>query len=463
MYNIEEIKQQCARVIQYSQCIAEPQLDDLFSRWETSKRKFIERFGGLIYEWPEPIEFILDPREKRNKALAFIDTVCTVYDNSSLADFLDLNIDSFFENKVSNSNDSNIPTGMKLIKAFKFFESNKEALRDMQDLASQLIQEDCIKGTLCFSVHPLDFLSSSENTYNWRSCHALDGEYRSGNLSYMVDDCTFMVYLKGADGVKLRAFGPDVPWNSKKWRMLMHTSENDEIVFAGRQYPFNSKSGIDTVLNIYNNLIIAHQTMTRPWLFGAFKKYSSWESNYIESYTTPEGEVYNLDEKYFVYNYQLIGINEAVVAGIGALNYNDLLQSSCYKYPYYALLNKNAYYHHPNELRDNPLNIGGRVLCLHCGQHEISNPETMRCDQCELAYGYEENEIYSSCSNCGARICIEDAPWVGESEYVCEHCYSNYCLVCDSCGEAHYSDRMRTVRINDYEYECLCPHCYNNK
>ena len=28
-----------------------------------------------------------------------------------------------------------------------------------------------------------DYLSLSENAFNWRSCHALDGEYRAGNLS----------------------------------------------------------------------------------------------------------------------------------------------------------------------------------------------------------------------------------------------------------------------------------------
>lgn len=84
-----------------------------------------------------------------------------------------------------------------------------------------LIQEDKVTGILCLSIHPLDYLSLSENTYNWRSCHALDGEYRAGNLSYMMDNTTVVCYLKGEDEAELPHFPAEVKWNSKKWRMLL--------------------------------------------------------------------------------------------------------------------------------------------------------------------------------------------------------------------------------------------------
>ena len=195
----EDIKQQFKEVIKYSQHIEDPKVEYLFREWSANKEKFINLFGGLIYEWPQPVEFTLDDHQKKNRAMEFADIVADSFNNSDLAGFIDDNIDTFFENKVSNDNYNGIPKGMKLLKAFKYFEDNKCVLRNIQDMASQIIQEDKIKGTLCFSIHPLDFLSSSENTYNWRSCHSLDGEFRAGNLSYMVDDCTFMIYLKGAD------------------------------------------------------------------------------------------------------------------------------------------------------------------------------------------------------------------------------------------------------------------------
>lgn len=458
----EDIKQQFREVIEYSQCISNPQVDKLFERWEQNKEKFIKRFGGLIYEHPEPVEFLLDPYEKRHKAMEFIDCVSETFNNASLADFLDENLDSFYENKVSNSCGHAIPEGMKLIKAFKFFESNKKALRDMQDIASQLIQENKIKGTLCFSVHPLDFLSSSENTYNWRSCHALDGEYRAGNLSYMADNCTFMVYLKGAEKVNLPSFGPLVQWNSKKWRMLIYAAENDEIMFAGRQYPFSSRTGIDTVLNIYNNLF---QNSQREYPFSyPSSKYHYWSDDYIDKYSPKSiledtTEPIYLDEKYLIISNHLIALPTIIRQNYNALNYNDVLQSTCYTHPYYTVLNPWGY-HDIKQLSENPIRVGEEIPCLLCGQELIVHPETMRCDDCESKYGYEENDTWGSCSNCGRRIYVDDAPSVGiYDELVCDECYENHCFICDNCGEAHYNENRHFVSTPLMGDLYVCGHC----
>ena len=55
-----EIKQQFKEVIKYSQGISDPKVDRLFEDWEMNKSKFIKRFGGLIYEQPDPVELTLD-------------------------------------------------------------------------------------------------------------------------------------------------------------------------------------------------------------------------------------------------------------------------------------------------------------------------------------------------------------------------------------------------------------------
>ncbi len=457
MYNIDELKAQVSEVISYSQGIPDPHLDYVMREWESNKRKFIDRFGGLVFEWPEPVEFTLDPVEKKRRASEFIDCVSHTFDNEALAAFLDLNLDSFFENKVSNAGGKNIPEGMKLIKAFKFFESNKQALRDMQDIASQMIQENKVKGTLCFSVHPLDFLSSSENTYNWRSCHALDGEYRAGNLSYMVDSTTFMVYLKGANNTCLSAFPPAVKWNSKKWRMLIHASEDDRFMFAGRQYPFSSKAGIDLVLNIYNNFLIEESHY-------ASCKYKRWNVDYIDSYVPADAinmdDTRLLDYRYLIVAGKLIAIDDIVKAAPGALNYNDILCSTCYRYPYYTILNSWEWYS-LDYYKEHPIVIGGEIPCVHCGSELIRDPETMRCDDCERDYGYEENDSYGHCENCGCRIYYDDAYYVND-EYICDHCFNNDCFVCDHCGEAFYNAEKHYVEIEEDEVEYVCSHCYMN-
>ena len=248
---LKTIKEQVRKVIQYSQDIPDPQIDELMDNWLRAKSRFIDAFGGkLIWEYPVPCTFTLDESEKECRIAEFIDYIDDKYDNIDLKSFISRNQETFFENKVNiNSlhNGKSIPRGMKLLKAFKYFISGERALDDIQTRASQIIQENKMSGTLCFSVHPLDFLSSSENTYNWRSCHALDGEYRAGNLSYMQDNSTIICYLRGADNVKLPLFPDDVPWNNKKWRVLIHISEKSDMIFSGRQYPFTSSNGIELV------------------------------------------------------------------------------------------------------------------------------------------------------------------------------------------------------------------------
>lgn len=461
----EDIKQQFKSVISHSQNIPDPKVDELFRKWETNKAKFINRFGGLIYEWSGPIEFTLDDTQKRQRAMEFATTVSDTFNNPALAEFIDENLDSFFDNKVSKSLNEKVPVGMKLLKAFKYFEPNGAALRSIQDLASNIIQENKIRGTLCFSVHPLDFLSSSENTYNWRSCHALDGEYRAGNLSYMTDKCTFMVYLKGADNQKLYGFGP-VEWNSKKWRMLIHAAEDDSIMFAGRQYPFSSKSGIDTVLNIYNNLMVIGPK-EKPWIATWFK-YGGWRADYVDSYVpydaTNAEDTRHLAARYIVYDNQLVDISKVVQEGLNCLNYNDILQSTCYLYPYYAIYDPYGY-HSVNNLLAHPVIVGEEVLCLHCGKELISDPETMRCNDCELNFGTEENDVYSVCDCCGTRIYIDDATEVGDNEeLVCDACFHAYAFVCDCCGNAYF-DSDRVFVPDKHNKECgswYCRGCYED-
>ena len=157
-------------------------------------------------------------------------------------------IESFLEKQASN------------------FEEDEKTLSAMQDYASTVIQENKITGKLCISVHPLDYLSSSENTYKWKSCHSLNGEYRAGNLSYMCDTSTIICYIKGEEEAKLPNFPSDVLWNSKKWRVLLNISDYKDIVFAGRQYPFSS---ID-LLNKVKDILISKTKILAPW------GYSNW-------------------------------------------------------------------------------------------------------------------------------------------------------------------------------------------
>ena len=204
---ITDIQPKVNQVLNYSQDLYGniiANTDKIFDKWAKNKQSFFEAFGNkLIWECPKEVCIQLDEKKKEEKISNFLTyLVFSGCENCiDLCNFIKANKETFFDNFIAKKykyKDIEIPQGMKIVKAFKYFISdNKEKLNDIQSHASRIIQETKITGTLCFSIHPLDYLSISENTYNWRSCHALDGEYRLGNIGYMQDKTTLICYIRG--------------------------------------------------------------------------------------------------------------------------------------------------------------------------------------------------------------------------------------------------------------------------
>ena len=453
---ITNIKKQFIRVIQHSQRIDEPKVDKLFDKWLDAKRDIIEAWGGkYIIEVPDPICFELEKDEKRSRLNEFINVVYDRYDNEELAEFLEwASIDEIFHNKLERDfylgGDKKIPAGTKIIRAFKYFESNEQILRELQDRLSMILQEDKIVGKLCFSVHPLDFLSASENNYHWRSCHALDGDYRAGNLSYMLDRSTIMCYLKKpGELVQLPNFPEDVLWNSKKWRMWVFLSDRWDALFAGRQYPFFSRSALDLV---QKNLLFSLKKNTIHW--------SDWHDDYIASFKRKEDNSYgsesDLDGRHISMNYNIYKMRDLVSDCEDPLHFNDLLESSCY-IPYYCWDKTSG--------RKKPsihFTIGHSVPCLCCdGKHSIYRSNSVMCDPCELTFGEGSNEYFAYCDHCDTRQIRDSLMWIESADQlICKDCYTNLVRQCEKCGYAWFE----TDLIFDREIEqWICPWCQGQK
>lgn len=450
MENIEVIKEQFAKVISFSQGIAEPHIDELFKNWYNAKQQFIKAFGNqLIFEMPDEISFELGEMEKQQRISEFIRSVENHWGNPALAEFIDNNRHGFFANQVLNGIESDdgikIPKGMKLVKAIKFFEKDEKALADIQNMASRIIQESKISGKLCLSVHPLDFLSSSENTYNWRSCHALDGEYRSGNLSYMVDQSTIICYLKskGKEEI-LPNFPSDLKWNSKKWRMLLFFSNDMTMMFAGRQYPFVSS----TALDIVTSRLLPQTHLPHTWTKWSNKKVRKFNDD-----TT--GVVHTLNDAYVPVGGQLKAMHDLIHEGESSMCFNDLLSSSCYD-PYYCYAEGFwAGCSTGNTRPSTHFVIGGPINCLDCGKDIISISETMRCTYCEEDHGSLNTDDFGYCACCGRHLYYDNATWVGDDP-ICPQCASSEVEQCDDCGDVFYKEDIIYDRASGASY---CPHC----
>ena len=452
----EEIKEQFEKVVSFSQDIDMDILnvDQLFDEWLEAKRDIIEAFDGkLIYEVEKPIQFHLDPQDRQKRFDDFVYRIYSIYDNKELADFLTNNCDGFYENTVCvpyEKDDIKIPKGMKLVKAFKFFEKEKSLLEQFQIQASQVIQEDKIEGKLCFSVHPLDFLSVSVNNYNWRSCHALDGEYCAGNLSYMRDKSTIICYLKGSEeDTNLPMFPLDVPWNSKKWRVLLYLSDKWDMIMAGRQYPFASENGLDIALTFLLDALKMNAAM------GDF---TSWRCDYVSGYTTKSGKERELSALYIPIRGRLYDFANIVEDLPNSLQFNDLLHSSTYHEPYYSI--KHDYGWMFSEPSIPKISVGGEVQCLCCNHRRIQDHDMMVCRTCADHYDlYNNGENHPTCDCCGSRIYDDD--WYDvEGETLCRNCYERECFVCASCECDCFNDDKHYDRAND---EYICTRCMEER
>jgi hypothetical protein len=445
MTPITIIEEQVAKVLSHSQGIAEASPSAMLKQWYEAKKNFIEHWDDYIYEVPEPITFHLSKEEKRGRFNEFVDSIDNTYNNKDLVYFLDwLTVDEVFSNHLNRDYEINdntkIAKNTKVSKALKYFENDEFVLRKVQDQLSTIIQEDKITGTLCFSVHPLDYLSASENTYHWRSCHALDGDYRSGNLQYMMDTSTVICYLRGAQNQKLPNFPEDVRWNSKKWRMLLFLSDHQNAMFAGRQYPFFSPSALDIIKDAFLVSIDKRPTPWSVW-YNDFLKSFPRDSAASQGFYAPSEDTW-LQGRHISMNGEIYKMTSLIQEPRPRLFYNDLLESSCY-IPYYC------WNHYTGDKIS--FHIGASVLCPFCGENSLQHSELMCCDKC-----YEGTELddYIYCDRCDRRIPVRDAYYIETEDYtVCSDCYETDVMTCDRCGEAWLSVNIQYHRDAE-EYQC---------
>lgn len=441
---IDEIKPLFDKVIRYNTHVdGEYDSVPILQQWWENKQQLITALGDtLIYELPSKITFELDKKEKKNQYFAFCEEI-EKYENNDLLNFVSwCGTDYFYKNKIDEPYDQNgyfIPRGVKVIKAFKFFEQDPVILDEIQTKASRTIQKNKITGTMCLSVHPLDFLSSSENTHNWRSCHSLDGDYRAGNLSYMTDQTTVICYLRSDDLAVLPGFPDDVPWTNKKWRMLLTVdTKNFRALFAGRQYPFFSKAALDTILQTIRKL---------PFFRG---NWSNWHNDYLTkqfSYQEPEPfERYDYGNRPFAMGRYYYILENFIQNDPSELHFNDLLRSSVYT-PYYCWRDSMSL--GPIQ----PIKIGWSPTCPVCGKDKIINTDELTCSWCATC---AKTTKIGECVVCGRTVENDENYSHIAMDLVCENCYNQHVHKCNKCHqELIYWDLLYNRDTHDY----TCAYC----
>jgi hypothetical protein len=222
--------------------------------------------------------------------------------------------------------------------------------------------------------------------------------------------------------------------------MLLFISEDWEVMFAGRQYPFFSRPALDIIIKNFQPVFGSHWT--------------GWHDDQISTYDYKEQDPTvgdHLTAKYVVIDGTFYPLNNIIQDGEKSLHFNDLLRSSCYQ-PYYIWKRFRL------SIKDFPVvHIGGEVPCLRCGKDHVVTPDTMMCVECELEYGDVENDMFGRCDCCDRRMLMNRSYYVStHSQVICEWCRDNYTTQCSECLDNFYSE---DIIYDKKQHTYRCRYC----
>ena len=273
---------------------------------------------------------------------------------------------------------------------------------------SMVLNQKKLKGKLCLSIHPLDYATMSDNTYEWDSCMSWsqEGGYRAGTIEMMNSTCVIVAYLKGDEEYE--------GWNSKKWRELFIV--NEDIISAVKQYPYENDFFETTCLN---------------WLRDLTKEVALGE--YYD-------EIIHVDGR----NETLLPNDKKLTIYIKHYSMYDDYYGTHISYVSSKLTSETL-----------AIQYSGPWVCLMCGS--------------EYNHDYDDDLVCSDCLSYRWCECCEQ--WVPESEYIdnhsmCQYCYDNLpcCEICENRTEDAYYIH---IGLNDklfYPYKTItfCEECFED-
>ena len=255
-----------------------------------------------------------------------------------------------------------------------------EGFEEFRIAHSQILNQKYLKGDFSISIHPLDYMTMSDNDCGWESCMSWRnfGGYRQGTVEMMNSPCVIVAYMKSK--TPLSVWGGE--WNNKKWRCLFIVDEN--LICKVKSYPYQNDQFECDVIN---------------WICDLAEKNLGVEYEEEFIHWDGEGSVYYNGNRYepdFCTGHM----------------YNDF--GSCVHHMTFAK-------GFDNEHKYISINYSGESECMWCGA--ITGME----DDGDLACADCMTKCY--CSECGDRIYARDTYEDDHGFVYCPYCFENHTVV----------------------------------
>lgn len=317
---------------------------------------------------------------------------------------------------------------------------------DFRQRHSLILNDKELKGNLVLSIHPLDFLTMSNNSLGWQSCMKWElsedinesGCYHAGTIEMMNSNNVICCYLESKipyEFYKNEQTGEVSLWNNKRWRNLFIVTP--EIICSGKAYPYQHEGMCHAILNELKDLA---------------KKNKKWTYSFgIEKYRDMKN-ISNMEDMNRVRRWMNSGNGKkhSIIFDTSGM-YNDFLNDG-----------SNNYYCYRNKVKKEIIiRYSGKALCTCCGDQYIFNED--RYEDCWDDYNERFGDITGfdicqdcldvipKCDNCGA----VDTPdkenvRVIDNERICYKCFTYQYNKCPECGSVYHKSRVSNHR--DYLY-----------
>jgi len=304
---------------------------------------------------------------------------------------------------------------------FKLFE-------DFRIAHSMIFNDKHILGTLNFSIHPLDFITMSDNNSNWSSCMNWQdgGCYRAGTVEMLNSNLVICCYLtrKGemhfnhlhcegysSEDEASEEVDESWAWNDKKWRQLVYV--NKDIIVGGKSYPYENDAIAKKIIEVVKDL--AKKNLGWNYTFGPelYKDMLHLNSGYaIERALSYRS--YNPRKKNIIFHTKAM--------------YNDFICD----YP------QLHYWCYRNKVKKTTvITTSGPSKCLCCGGPLL--------EENDYTEGYDPVDEYHD-------------RYLDTNYVVCHRCADRY-YTCDSCCNTNFADDLIKVTLYNGRIINMCSSC----
>lgn len=414
-----------------------------FEKWAYAKRDLFKLFGNkLIVNYHTPLHIENDPVELMTRSLVHEGGMSLLYEKlkERMPEEYHKDLTHLFCNPytlgynktlknlrlpLNPAKNLDVPAGarplrviQKLAKAYDMEDLFKLFQRDH----SLTLNQTHIDGTLHLSIHPMDFLTCSDNTYSWSSCMTVRkiGDYRAGVIEMLNSPSIIEAYIKTVGG----------DWLDKKWRCFFIVSRSS--IIAVRAYPYDNSALVEKCGRWLAELA------NKNWgiEFSCEDEYM-WHTMSRSGY----GEKWNIAKNRF--------LNVDFTPGEDVLSYPDEFRVG---EKHFGVFTKHLIH---STVKTLVCNYFGEAICPICGE-PLEYSFQILCEECAP---------FPVCDKCGRPITVDRDliyPDTDEDAMLCVDCYEDAIDVCSISNEV-ITDWVEVLLDGANSYITISKEVFNNK